>query len=297
MCNAAVLESPRQTQHLTDAELAMVAERIEQQAWKDIFDAAPDDLRSALGLVAEERRGVLLLAAPWGKHLLLNRVIGLGRDVPATDSQIRSLIERYEQLGVGEYWIHVCSYARPSRLGRHLQFHGLQPYRRSWVKMLAPVTVASAPRSRVSVRQATENDGPAVASILGPAFDMEQRCAEIFVPLINRPRWKVFVAEIGGEVAAAAGLFIDGDTSYLAFAATRPKWRRRGAQQALIRARFEAAARAGCRWAASETGFPLLATEISPSYHNMLRAGLRPVSIRDNYAPPGTQWRVLEGGE
>ena len=160
--------------------------------------------------------------------------------------------------------------------------------------MLGRVERVTVPRSAVHVRAATQADGTAIASIVGPAFDMEQRCAELFVPLIERPGWNMFVTEIGGEIAAAAGAYIHGDTAYLAFAATRPEWRRHGAQQALIQARIDAAARAGCRWVASETGFPLLADEISPSYHNMLRAGLRPVSIRDNYAPPGTQWRVLE---
>jgi hypothetical protein len=279
----------------SDAELAMIAERIEQHAWKDIVDAAPGALRSSTGLTAEERNGVLLLAAPGAGHLLFNRVIGLGRQAPATDAQIRAIIGRFDSLGVSEYWVHVCPYARPSRLGRHLQFHGLGPYRRSWVKMLGRVTRASAPRSPVHVRAATPDDAIAVASIIGPAFDMEQRCAELFVPLIGRANWKMFIAELDGEVIAAAGLYVHGTTGYLAFAATRNEWRRHGAQQALIHARINAAEQAGCLWIASETGFPLLADEISPSYHNMLRAGLRPVSIRDNYAPPGTQWRVLEG--
>lgn len=298
MGNPAVLEPVlRQVQErpANDAELAMIAERIEQQAWKDIVDAAPEGLRSSLGLVAEERNGVLLLAASGSSHLLLNRVIGLGRQAPATDAQIQTILERFDRLGISEYWVHVCPYARPSRLGRHLQLHGLQPYRRSWVKMLGRVSRVSPQRSKVHVRFATADDGPSVASILGPAFDMEQRSAELFVPLIDRERWKILVAEIDGEIAAAAGSYTRDDTSYLAFAATRPEWRRHGAQQALIHARIAAAAQAGCRWIASETGFPLLANEISPSYHNMLRAGLRPVSIRDNYAPPGTQWRVLDG--
>jgi len=55
-------------------------------------------------------------------------------------------------------------------------------------------------------------------------------------------------------------------------------------------ARIEAAVAAGCDYIATETGFPLTADEPSPSYHNMLWAGFRPLSIRDNYAPKGTRW-------
>ena len=78
--------------------------------------------------------------------------------------------------------------------------------------------------------------------------------------------------------------------AYLAFAATRAELRRKGAQRALLHARIEAAVVAGCDYIATETGFPLTADEPSPSYHNMLWAGFRPLSIRDNYAPVGTKW-------
>jgi hypothetical protein len=100
----------------------------------------------------------------------------------------------------------------------------------------------------------------------------------------------VFIGELDGEIASVAGMFIEGNMAHLAFAATRPAMRSNGAQRALLHARIQAAVVAGCDYIATETGFPLTADEPSPSYHNMLWSGFRPLSIRDNYAPAGTRW-------
>lgn len=274
-----------------DAELASMAEQVEIRAWKDIVAAAPLWLRLSAQLIAEESNGMLLLASRGIQNLLFNRVIGLGEHTAATDQQIDDLMDRYRSLGISSYWIHVGPYAQPSRLGRTLQQHGLKPYRRSWVKMMRPARRVTLAPSDVRVRRAHMEDAHVVASIVGPAFDLPQQAAELFANLIARQRWAVYVAELHGETIAAAGMFFDGDIAYLAFSATRPEYRRRGAQRALMQARINHASDAGYRWIATETGFPLAADEPSPSYHNMLWAGFRPIAIRDNYAPLGTEWK------
>jgi GNAT superfamily N-acetyltransferase len=159
--------------------------------------------------------------------------------------------------------------------------------------MIRPARSVTLPSSDVRVRRARIEDAHHVASIVGPAFDLPQHAAELFANLIDRRRWHVFVAELDGEVIAAAGMFADGEVAYLAFAATREQFRCRGAQRALMQARINFAHDAGYHWIATETGFPLAADEPSPSYHNMLWAGFRPVAIRDNYAPLGTEWKKV----
>ena len=276
-----------------DAELAALAEHIEMRAWQDIFAAAPSWLRISTRLIAEDVDGALLLASRGIRHPLFNRVIGLGLDTPATDRQIADIMERYWSNDIAGYGVQIGPYAQPSRLGRILQQHGLKPYRRSWVKMIRPARRVTLAASEVRVRRARSEDAHAVASIVGAGFDMPQHAAEMFAALIERRRWSVFVAELAGETIATAGMFAEGDTAYLAFAATRASFRRRGAQRALMQARLNLAHETGHRWIATETGFPLAADEPSPSYHNMLWAGFRPVAIRDNYAPLGTEWTAL----
>jgi GNAT superfamily N-acetyltransferase len=55
-----------------------------------------------------------------------------------------------------------------------------------------------------------------------------------------------FLAEVGGEAIAAGSLSIRDGVAVLAGASTRPEWRGRGAQGALLRARLHHAAEAGC---------------------------------------------------
>ena len=274
----------------SDAELSTLAEAVEQAAWRDAMQAAPSWVMTACGIHAMDIADALLLVSCESQSLMFNRVIGLGERAPATDQTIAAIMDRYWQLGARQYLVHAGAYARPMRLGRKLQQHGLAPYRRSWVKLIRPATSSPRADSTVLVRDAHVGDGANVASIVGPAFDLTQAEAEIIAHLIDRPRWRVLIAELNGEVAGVAGMFFEGNMAYCAFAATRPELRRNGAQRALLHARIEAARIAGCDYVATETGFPLTADEPSPSYHNMLWAGFRPLSIRDNYAPNGTQW-------
>lgn len=272
-----------------DAELSTLSEAIEQAAWRDAMKAAPAWVMAACGIHASEVGDALVLASCDSKSLMFNRVIGLGEQVPATDDTIAQIMDRYWQLGVKHYLVHSGAYARPTRLGRKLQQHGLTAYRRSWVKLIRPAVAAERPETRVVVRNATLADAANVASIVGPSFDLTQAEAEIFAHLIDRPQWRVFIGELDGEIAAVAGMYVYGNMAQLAFAATRTEMRGNGAQRALLHARIEAAVDAGCDYIATETGFPLTADEPSPSYHNMLWSGFRPLSIRDNYAPVGTR--------
>lgn len=273
-----------------DAALAALAEHIECRAWIDLITAAPHWLRRSAGLTVDEIGGALLLAAPGVNHVLFNRVIGLGEQMPATSDIIADIMGRYWDLSIERYWVHAGPHARPARLGRMLQDHGLAPYRRSWVKLMRPAQRADAVETSLNIRLAKHGDAAAVASILGVAFELPQTAAEVFTHVIDRPRWRVYVAETDQQIVAAAGMFSEGEIAYCAFAATRPEFRNRGAQRALLRARIDEAVDAGAHWITTETGFPLAADEPQPSYRNLLHAGFRPVAIRDNYGRPGATW-------
>jgi hypothetical protein len=273
-----------------EPELAALAEHIERRAWRDLVAAAPQWLRRTTGIAVDEVGGALLLTAPGLNHLLFNRVIGLGEHAAATPELIAEIMGRYWDLSIERYWVHVGPFARPARLGRMLQEQGLTPYRRSWVKLIRPAQRAAPLYGEALVREATVEDAIAVASVIGSGFDLPQIAAEIFGQLIGRRGWRMYVAEIDGEIAGAAGLFIEADVAYLPFAATRPEFRNRGVQRTLIATRINAAADADAHWIATETGFPLTADEASPSYHNLLSCDFRAIAIRDNYALPGAAW-------
>lgn len=272
-----------------DAELAAMAEHIESRAWQDLVAAAPPWLRMSQQLIAEEANGTLFLASSGIPSLLFNRVLGLGERAPATAQQVLALLNRYAALGIAEYWLHVGPYAQPARLGQLLRQQGLKLHRHSWVKMIRPARRVVVEQGPVRVRRARAEDAQAVASIVGPAFDLPQCAAELFAHLIDRSCWVVYVAELHEQLIAAGGMYCDGDMVYLAFAATREPFRGHGAQRALMQAGINNATDAGFNWIAAEAGFPLASNAPIPSYHNLLGAGFRPIAIRDNYAPAAAE--------
>jgi GNAT superfamily N-acetyltransferase len=80
---------------------------------------------------------------------------------------------------------------------------------------------------------------------------------------------RFYLAELDGQPAAAAALFVTRNVGCLASAATLPAFRGRGAQSALIPARIADAHAAGCDMVATVAAFG------SPSQRNLERAGLR----------------------
>ncbi|MGN6380422.1 MAG: GNAT family N-acetyltransferase [Gaiellales bacterium] len=86
---------------------------------------------------------------------------------------------------------------------------------------------------------------------------------------LARPGWRLYLACVDGEPAAAAVLTIDDGAAYLANAATRPEHRRQGCQTALLHRRLRDGRDAGCDIACA------LAAPGSASQRNLERAGLR----------------------
>lgn len=277
-----------------DQELARAADAVEGLAWRDLITGAPAWLARASGAAAEVIEDAVVLSAPRVDHLLFNRAVGLGLHDAVFESSVVRILKRYKSQGISRYWIHANPYARPAHLSRLLMKRGLQPYRRSWVKMMRPAGPIGAPVEGLNVRRVEARDAHIVSSIVGPAFDLPQLGAEFFAVTVSRPRWHVMVVEHEQQPIAVGGLFVDGGFGYFAFAATRPEFRGHGAQRVLMHARAELALSLGCAWLVTETGFPVTADEPSPSYHNMLWAGFRAVAIRDNFSLPGTTW-IKEG--
>jgi GNAT superfamily N-acetyltransferase len=88
------------------------------------------------------------------------------------------------------------------------------------------------------------------------------------------PDWRLYLARIDGKPAAAAKLFLKDNVGLFADAATRPEFRGRGLQTALLRHRAAVAAMAGAELVYSQAAFG------SVSQHNMERIGLRVLCSR-----------------
>ena len=95
----------------------------------------------------------------------------------------------------------------------------------------------------------------------------------------EEPIFHTYLGLLDGEPAGGAMLSIDGDIAYLMMGAVKESCRRRGVQTALVRARLNAAAAAGCQLILGGSDFE------SSSRQNQERAGLRIAYTAALWAP------------
>jgi len=99
---------------------------------------------------------------------------------------------------------------------------------------------------------------------------------ENYVRTVGYPGFHHFAAFEGGQPIATAMLDVFEDMGYIAGAHTTERFRKRGAQTALIAARLEEAHRLGCKLIVTDT-----LTMLEHSYSNLLRAGFEVVYDRE----------------
>jgi GNAT superfamily N-acetyltransferase len=128
---------------------------------------------------------------------------------------------------------------------------------------------ADLPRARVAAPAEAELWGRTVVRGWSDVFESASLLEPLMRVAVAEEGNVPFLAEIDGRAVAAGALRIHDGVALLSGASTVPEWRRRGAQRALLEARLDYAARAGCALAmiAAEPG--------SESARNSERRGFR----------------------
>jgi GNAT superfamily N-acetyltransferase len=213
---------------------------------------------------------------------MVNRIVGLGVDEPATEAALDAALQA---MGSDPTcYVTVAPEARPAELTQWLADRGLEP---GWGWMtfrrgVEPVAPQSTSLRLVPVGVAEALDfGRIVATGYG--------LPDAVVPWAARAPergWDCWLALDRDEPAAAAGVFIDEGVGYLGFDATLPEHRGKGGQNALLAERIEHARTSGCDVVVTETGERRDSLP-SNSYRNILRAGFAEVVVQANWLRPG----------
>ena len=259
-------------------ELIHASETIERRAWGAL---AGDD--------GAETDGLVQLITPEVDHLLFNRILGLDtrREVPA--ATLDAMIRRFREHGVARFFVHELPGEHHQELGPVLERHGLEKFRRSWLKLALRLENPVAPVTGVEIRPMTAVEAGRAADILMAGFDIPATASRHVQAMFADERLYNRVAIVDGQVAGVGVVFIDPPAAYLSMAATAPEFRQRGIQKALMLRRLALAAELGCEWVFTETGAPV-GDEPNPSLRNMHTCGFAPLYLLDNYAPEGTRW-------
>jgi GNAT superfamily N-acetyltransferase len=252
------------------------AELGELEAFRDLYAAAPD----GVGARAEEIDGALCLrlaAAP--TSAMFNRTLGLGLRGPATEEAFEEIAAFFgDEIG---WCVALAPQARPRDLPSWLEHRGLVPGY-GWAKFRRGMTDPPEAPTELRVERVGADEADTFAETFVRGYGTPGFFREWLAQIPARERWHCFLA-FDGEVQAGAGaLYAAGAVGWLGIAATLPEHRRKGAQGAILAARIEAAAAAGCEVVVTETG-ELLGGRPSSSYRNIVRAGFDEEYVRPNY--------------
>jgi GNAT superfamily N-acetyltransferase len=257
------------------------AELGELEAMRDLFAACPPESAAELGVAVSEIAGAVCISLRAAQRsAMFNRVLGLGLATAPTEQDVEAIDAFYRKLGV-DYCVALAPEARPPELREWLTRRRLSPAYR-WAKFRRragdpPIVETALRLERVGRDRAADFARVFVCAYETPAF-FEPWVAE----LPGRKDWHCYVAYAGHEPAATGALYMAERVGWLGMAATMPKHRRKGAQNAILAARIEAAADEGCDLVVTETG-ALAEGRPSNSYRNIQRAGFEFAYERDNY--------------
>jgi GNAT superfamily N-acetyltransferase len=268
-----------------DARHPLAGELIEIAACRTMYEAAPPDLGE--GKTAHVRsfgHVVARVLEPLSEVPMLNGIMGLGvMDDDAELELLAQALDWMQQFGIGGY-LAVVPGSSAERVLR--EERGFEPGY-AWMKFSFDLVEAELPEATTHLL--VTEVGPDQAAAFGTAFadgyGMPPSAAGFAAAIVGVPGWHCYVAFEGDEPAGAAALFAQGGVAWLGMAGTRPAFRRRGSQGALLAARLRKARALGCAVAFTETG-ERLPDRPSNSYRNILRAGFREHYLRPNLVIP-----------
>jgi GNAT superfamily N-acetyltransferase len=254
---------------LVDHALAVRLEGAEAAANARFIEARAT-VSPALGATWRDIDGIAALFDGAGSPL--TQTFGLGMAQPADDAALDAVEIFFRSRGAA-----VDHEVSPLALGEVLPLlsgRGYVPIELTDV-MFRPLTAAddAAPDPAIAITTAGPEAGEAWAQAAADGWSEHPEVVP-FVRALGAvyPHTvgsTCFAASVDGTLAATGVLAMHGGIALLAGASTRPAWRRRGAQSALLAARLRQARRAGCDLAM------ICARPGSDSHRNAERRGFR----------------------
>lgn len=271
----------------------MLAKEIPMQKWAGMleqheaislsayYEYMPPEIAEWLGIRRFDIGGAQTIVAAGIDVLAFNRVVGLGIEQSATEQQIDEIIAIYNDAGANRFFVQVSPYAKPEWLPEILVGKGFCHYN-NWVKLYREIAALPRAETDLRIKMIHQEQAALFAEMIVTCFQWPDALKPMLALPVGLPGWRHYLAYDGMKPVACAACYINGEFASLAFAATLPEYRGRGAQSALIARRFRDAAEAGCLWMMTETAEETPKRSV-PSFRNMLRHGFEVAYLRPNY--------------
>ena len=210
---------------------------------------------------------------------LYNRVLGLASE---EEDQLPEIIPWYANLGCVPRF-EIVPYHVNERLLRQLAHAGFSQCH--FMSVLYGVAPQNTPPTfpEITVRRIGPEELALFAEMFCEVYEVVPEAHAAVYENVEaqyaQDGWHCYVAEMNGIAAAIGALFVKDGVGSLVSGLTRPAYRNRGCQTALLHYRIREAARLGCDLVTS-------VTEVgTTSQHNMERAGLRLAYTKSEWIP------------
>lgn len=246
----------------------------EIEALRDNFAAVPGGIAQNLGIASLDlgAGGLAVRVSAAAANDYLNHALGV-----SIAEQLEVIAAFYDGSR------HAVSPVPGAELEAALLERGYSPGY-AWMKFSRGTEPPEDAATELVVEEVDADRSADFGRVVVEGFETHAGFGDWLAKLPGRAGWHCFLAYAGGEPAASGSLYVHEEVGWLGIAATRPDFRRRGAQGAILAARIRRAAELGCTLVVTETG-DLVDDRPSSSYRNILRAGFEPRYLRANYVP------------
>lgn len=263
---------------MTTAELSAArAEHIDAEYLFRSEAGTPEPAATDLGIATTRIGGGVAVSMRNDTSNFWSKAVGLGFAEPLTADLVEEVIAFYRANRNSRAAFQIAPEAQPADWAEIAAAHGLRAAHRTH-RHAARIDTLQLGRTELRIDEVAPEQAEEFSFLVLDTFGMQREgLASMLAATVTNPDFRVFAAWDGDQMVAGAQLLVQGSVGGLFAGATRPEYRGRGAQTALIAARAKAAAAAGCEWVATETAIS------GPSNQNMLRAGMRTLYTRQNW--------------
>ncbi len=208
-----------------------------------------------------------------------NRISFMGVEQPVKEKDLDAILSRFTAAHVKRlfFWLSVSEQA--DEIEAWVQARGMKRWTSTGYPSLGrPAARLPMPATNLQIRMVSRDEAVALTPELSGIYGIEP-AKLMFLHTLGAAGHDHLVAFDGPQPVAAAILTCCDNNGLLWYAGTAKSHRNRGAQNALIAARIDAAARKGCKFVFSETLYML-----ETSLNNLKRHGFDEIFEKKVYA-------------
>jgi GNAT superfamily N-acetyltransferase len=264
-------------------DISRVAERIERDAWLDLFAAAPDHVRERLGLASTAVAGMGLIGCRALPITELNRGMALGIDNDLSRDDMERAVA-WLDANATAWALQIAPVGSSDLVQDSIHDRALVATGAGWAKFVWTDGTTEPLQTDAHVGRAEGLKAAEFGETVANGFGLPAECGDWFASLVGRPSWHCFLATVDGKAAGGGTMYVRDNAAWLGITGTLPEYRNRGIQRGLLYARTKAAIAMGADLQTNETGQPNDRGDTGfSSYRNQERAGFNRIYVRPNF--------------